>query len=319
MIHHSARWAGRILLVAAVVAFGQTKSILVIRPAGTNFEEARKGIGETLGATFVLQDVVVGKETTSDDVAKIWKTAAPKLVVVMDNRSIALFREVREKNGDTAVPAVAIMGVRVDAAINGLRNSVGINYEIPAVTTLINLRSILKTPVAKAAMVYRASWEDMFERNAKFCKGENIELVGKKIPDGSDPAAGLDAALKELSKDPSIDALVVINDNFFLNVSLLKKVWLPGLSGWKRPVIVGVESLVKPELKFGNFAILPDHYALGSQAAGLIQELEDAQWKVDDAKTDQPLSVIKVLNLRGMSDCCKVRDDKKSEIDKVLD
>lgn len=319
MIHQTVRLAGCILLVAANIALGQSKSILVIRPAGTNFEEARKGIAETLGPTFVLQDVVVGKETTTEDVAKAWKGAAPKLVVAMDNRSIALFRDVREKNGDTAVPAVAIMGVRVDAAIGGIRNSVGINYEIPAVTTLVNLRSILKTPVSKAAMVYRASWEDMYQRNAKFCKGENIELVGKKIADGSDPAASLETAIKELSKDPSIDALVVINDNFFLNVSLLKKVWLPGLSGWKRPVIVGVESLVKPELKFGNFAILPDHYALGSQAAGLIQELEEAQWKVEEAKTDQPLSVIKVLNLRGMNDCCKVQEEKKSEIDKVLD
>lgn len=319
MIHHSAFRAGRFLLVAAALAIGQTKSILVIRPAGSNFEEARKGIAETLGAGFVLQDVVVGKETTPDDVAKAWKGASPKLIVTMDNRAITLFREVRERNGDTAVPAVAIMGVRVDAAIGSIRNSVGINYEIPAVTTLVNLRSLLKTPVAKAAMVYRASWEDMFQRNAKFCKGENIELVGKKIPDGADPATSLETALKDLSKDASIDAMVVINDNFFLNVALLKKVWLPGLSGWKRPVIVGVESLVKPELKFGSFAILPDHYALGSQAAGLIQEIEEAQWKVGEAKTDQPLSVIKVLNLRGMKDCCRIQDEKKSEIDKVLD
>jgi hypothetical protein len=35
----------------------------------------------------------------------------------------------------------------------------------------------------------------------------------------------------------------------------------------KKPVIVGVETLVNPGLGFGTFAILPDHTELGKQLA----------------------------------------------------
>ncbi len=311
--------ATRIVLALSCLVLGQATEILVLRPAGEIFDEARKGIAESLGASYSLRDLVVSKETSADDVVASWKRGSPKLVVAMDNHAIALFRESRPRMGDSSVPLMALMGVRVDAAVKGQVNAVAINYEIPAVTTLVNLRSIMKSPVKRVGMIYRASMGDVFRRNAQFCKVENIELVGWEVPDKDDPKSGLYAALKSLTSDRSIDALVVVNDNFFLNVSLLKNVWLPVLSRWDRPVIVGVESLVKPELAFGTFAVLPDHYALGAQAAGLIEEIEADGWKVDGPRVDQPISVIKVLNMRGFKSCCKLQDGKASEIDRILE
>jgi hypothetical protein len=305
----------------ATVAFGQesAKSILVLRPAGASFDDAKKGIKETLGSGYDLKEFVMTKESTADEVVKSWKAAAPKAVVAMDNKGVALFREARTKVGDSTTPVVALMGVRIDAALRGASSSAGINYEIPAVTILVNLRSILPTPLKKAGVVYRASMDDMFQRNAEFCKQENIELVGIKVDDAADAKSGLEKALKDIAGRTDIDALWVVNDNFFLNAKLIKEVWLPGLSGWKHPVIVGVETLVKPEYKFGTFAVLPDNYALGAQAAGLLQEIEDAGWKVEEVKVDQPLSVIKTLNLRGMKSCCGIQEGKLGEVDKVLE
>lgn len=309
----------RVLLVLTCLAWGQAKEIFVLRPAGGTFEEARKGIAETLGPAYALRDFVVSKSTTVDDVVGSWKRGSPKAVVAMDNRAIALFRESRDRMGDSTVPLVALMGVRVDAAVRGASNAAAINYEIPAVTTLVDLRAIARSPVRRAGMIYRASMAGVFRRNAEFCKAESIELVGREVPDAAEAGAGLETALRSLVADPRIDALVVLNDNFFLNAALLGSVWLPVLSDWKRPVVVGVESLVRPDLRFGTFAVLPDHYALGSQAAGLIQEIEDAGWKVESPRVDQPISVIKVLNMRGFRNCCELRDGKASEIDRVLE
>ncbi|MEK7394004.1 MAG: hypothetical protein AAB214_15695, partial [Fibrobacterota bacterium] len=72
----------------ATVAFGQEagKSILVLRPAGASFEDAKKGIKETLGSGYDLKDFVLTKESTADEVVKTWKAAAPKAVVAMDNK-----------------------------------------------------------------------------------------------------------------------------------------------------------------------------------------------------------------------------------------
>lgn len=314
-------WMG-VLLTAmlAGAAFSQAdKTILVLHPTGPSFDDAKKGIVETLGAGYSFQDFVVAKETSADELAKAWKDAAPKVVVAMDNRAVSLFREVRTALHDSTTPGVALMGVRIDATIRGVPNVMGINYEIPAVTTIVNLRSLLSNPIRKIGVVHRASMEDMIQKNAEFCKQENVEIVSVKVPDDADPKSSLQAGLKQLTSRSDIDVLLVINDNFFLNAKLIKEVWLPSLSGWKHPVVVGVESLVKPELKFGTFAVLPDNYALGAQAAGIVQEIEDAGWKVDEPRADQPLSVIKTLNLRGMKSCCGVQQEKLGEVDKVLE
>lgn len=309
---------GAILLLAGL-ALAQSKPILVLRPAGATFEETFKGIKETLGPSYTIQDVLVGKDSEVDGIVKQWTATKPKAVFALDNKAISLAKEARVKLSDTAAPLVALMGVRVDAAIQGLPNVASVTYEIPAVTLVVNLRAIAQGKISKVGVIYRTSMEDLFQKNAQFCKGENVELVGYKVAEDADPKDALKEGLKTLTGRDDMDALAVFNDNFFLNAKLLKEVWLPTLSGWKRPVLVGVESLVKPELKFGTFAILPDHYALGAQAAGLLQEIEDAGWKVDGTRVDQPLSVIKVLNMRGMKNCCGVKEGKLNEIDKILE
>jgi hypothetical protein len=302
-------------------AFAQDlhKSVLVLHPKGASFDEAKKGLKETLGPSYVVTEFVVAKETAVDGVVKAWKGASPKIVIAMDNRGIALAKGAREELRDSLVPMVGLMGVRVDAALKDVPNAAGINYEIPAVTTLVNLRSILPKPLKKTGVVYRESMEDLFQRNVEFCKQEGIELLGIKVPDASDPKSSLDKALKDIVKRPDIDALWVLNDNFFLNAKLIVGSWQPGLSGWKHPVVVGIETLVRPAFKFGTFAVLPDDYALGAQAAGMVQEIEEGGWKVDDARVDQPLSVIKTLNLPGTKSCCGIEADKLGEVDKVLE
>ena len=307
------------LLVVASFAQDAAKTVLVLHPDGPSFEDAKKGIRETLGSGYGVRELVFSKETSVEEVVKGWKAISPRLVVAMDNRGIGLAREARDKIGDTALPLVGLMGVRVDAALRSVPRSVGINYEIPVVTSLVNLRAILPKPIKKVGMVYRESMDDMFRRNAEFCGQEGIELVGVNIPDAADPKTSLEKALKEIVGRGDIDALVVVNDNFFLNAKLITGSWLPALAGWKHPVVVGIEILVKPAIKFGTFAVLPDNYALGAQVAGLVQEIEDAGWKVEEAKVDQPLSVVKVLNLPGTRSCCGIQETKLGEVDKVLE
>jgi hypothetical protein len=307
------------VFASSAFALDAVKSVLVLHPKGGSFDDARKGIQEALGSTYVVEDFVFDKESGVGDLVKAWKGSLPKIVVAMDNKGILLAKEARDSLRDSVVPLVGLMGVRVDASLKGVPNAVGINYEIPAVTTLVNLRAILPKPIRKTGVVYRESMEDLYLRNAEFCKQEGIELVGVKVPDAADPKASLDKALKDLVGREDVDALWVLNDNFFLNARLIVGSWQPGLSGWKHPVIVGIETLVKPAFKFGTFAVLPDNYALGAQAAGLVQEIDDAGWRVEAWKVDQPLSVVKTLNKPGTKKCCGIEESKLGEVDKVLE
>ena len=312
------RGAAAVLLLLAGGVPGGAPGILLLRPAGADFEEARKGLLEGLGDGRELQEVTVDRRTSPEEVGNAWRRTPPKVVVAMDNRAVALAREVRDAVGDTDVPVVALMGIRIDAAISGMGNAAGIAYEIPVVTSLVDLRSATKAPLRKAAMVYRASWGDVLRRNAEFCRREGIALVGKPIPDAVDPTVPLALALREIADDPTLDALVVPNDNVLLNARLLRKVWMPGVAGRSLPVVVGVESLVQPELDFGDFAVLPDHYAMGAQAAEIILEIEESGWRLAAPRIEEPVSAIQVLNARGMARCCRIRPGSLDGVDRVL-
>lgn len=318
VIRNGFRHLAVVLLSLASATLAQHK-VLVVRPEGPNFEEARKGIVETLGEGWVFQDQVVGKDFSATSLAEVWKASGPKAVVLMDNRSVALYREARGLVGDTLTPAVALMGVRIDLAIAGLGNAVGINYEIPAVTSMVNLRSVVNGPIKRVGVVYRASWVDFFQKQSEFCAPESVLLVGRTVPDDGDPSSALRKALDELVKDEKVDALWILNDNLFLTPKIIQGIWMPAVKKARKFTIVGVEPLVNPSLDFGTFAVLPDHYALGSQAGGILQEIQEMEWKVEDPRSDQPLSVVKILNAKQAKSRGGVKADKLGEIDKVLE
>jgi hypothetical protein len=83
------------------------------------------------------------------------------------------------------------------------------------------------------------------------------------------------------------------------------------------PVIVGVEVLVKPELDFGTFAVIPDAMGTGVQAANLIFELMDEGWEIDGVKVYPTLSVYSVLNWKKAKQIYNSIDTK--EIKEILD
>ena len=61
--------------------------------------------------------------------------------------------------------------------------------------------------------------------------------------------------------------------------------------------VVGVRALVSSEFRFGTFALLPDHEALGVQAAQLLFELEEGEWRASEIAVQEPVAVKKVLNV----------------------
>lgn len=309
------------LALVAILAATTTAQnrILVVRPAGSTFEEAEKGMKEAMGAGWTVQELLRDKSLTPAAMAAKWKEFAPNAIVLMDNGSVSMYKEARIVGGDTTTPVVALMGVRIDLAIAGLSNAVGINYEIPAVTSMVNLRSIAMQPLAKVGVVYRASWKPFFDQQSSFCTPEGLTLVGRAVADDGDPTAALRKALDELVDDEKVDALWILNDNLFLNPKIIQGVWMPRIKKSKVLSVVGIEPLVNPGLDFGSFAVLPDHYALGSQVADLMQEIQDAGWKVEESHTDQPLSVVKILNARQVNKRGGVKPDKLGEIDKVME
>ena len=78
------------------------------------------------------------------------------------------------------------------------------------------------------------------------------------------------------------------------------------------------QPLVNVQAPFGTFAVLPDHAALGAQAAIEILDLADDGWHTDDHPIDLPLSTISVLDVGQARSRFGLRDGALDHIDRPL-
>jgi hypothetical protein len=295
-------------------------SVLVVRPEGSQFRDAVQGMVDDLGSEFSISELILDRQNRSLD--RALRHIKPFAVVLMDNSAITGYRNWLTGAGDSSVsppPAIALMGILVGKAIAGMPNTEAISYEIPIVTSAVHLRSIINAPIKKIGVVHRSLMDDLIEQNRESCLRENFFIINKSLPDNSIfMRFKLKKALLDLLENEQVDALWVPNDNILLSPSFLTMVWIPQVKKYRKPVIVGIEALAKPDLEFGTLAVLPDHVALGVQAVALLLDARENKWKVRSGAVEPSLSVYKVLNLRQARAWYKVPMDRCKVIDKFL-
>lgn len=308
------------VLLSAADCFASS-ALLVIRQNDKNFEETMSGLTQELGDDYTVSQYVYSDKPTLGDLTSCMDTVKPALIVAMDNRSIALVAEYESKQPtDTPkLPVIALMGIDIANAIKPLGNASGITYEIPLVTSIVNLRAILKQPLRRVGVIHRPLMNQLIEQNRTFCARESIDVVAAPLEAGkSDYSADIKKTLKQLATKDSVKAIWVPNDNALLSPTIIQEVWLPFVKKYKLPIIVGVEVLVNPALNFGTFAVLPDHTALGSQAAEMVIEvMEDYEGNASEVGVQPPLSVFKIINFKQARDYFDVQKEQLNSVDKV--
>lgn len=299
--------------------------IMIVRAEGANFQETVKGLERELGPEFEIEERVMGAGIPIDAAAQLSSAIAqsrPRALVLMDNEAIALYGAVQGQWKDSVPfpPSISMMAIRVDKAIGKMRRAAGIFYEVPGVTILVNLRSLVEGPVRKVGVIVRPSMMDLVRENAKWCKSENIELVPFEVAENRlDVARAVRTGVRRLRDRDKVDALWILNDNYFLSREIIGEGWLPALERFHKPVVVGVENFVSRGSRFGTFAILPDHYGLGVQAAGKILRLRDDGWVMEGPPgVEQSLAVYKILNLVQARKSARIRESALVEVDKIL-
>lgn len=295
--------------------------LLVIRQDGKDFQDVLKGLSDELKNEFTIHDKIVGKKSEAEEISKEINEKKPKIIILMDNISISLYKKYQSSlpQGSEYIPSISLMGVMIDEAIDGLKNATGISYEIPIVTSTVSLRSVLKTPMKKIGVIHRDFLKEFMEQNKQFCKKEGIEIIDVSLPNKSDDHKKfLKESLKDLIENKKVEALWVPNDNAFLLPDIIQTVWVPAAKKYKVPVIVGVEVLVKPQLNFGTFAVLPDHVSLGSQAAEMVYDIMDNGWITDNRNVEPPLAVYKIINYPQVKKNYNISDDVLKTVDKIV-
>jgi hypothetical protein len=295
--------------------------ILVVRTYSATVDTLIRVIAQELNEDFTLSQLIVDSVSTSTAIRDAMEALHPKIAILVDNLPIVLYKEYQRSLPDSlpVVPTVSLLAVNVDRVIGSLKNAIGIRYEIPVVTSTVNMRFLLGVPLENVGVIYRDFMSDVIETNRQYCFKEGINIVSYPLPNEKlDYAYALRKGLKSLLADHKVKALWVVNDNVLLIPALIDNVWVPMTKKYKIPVIVGVESLVSPLLNFGTYAVLPEHHALGSQVAQMVYRIMDNQWNTAGLQVQPPVSVCDIVNLAQTQKRFPIQEDKIGEIDRVL-
>jgi len=312
----------KLTMIALVLSlFSQpvlANSALVIRGNSANFEQVLLGMTDDLEDEVSISELVINKTMTAKDIDAAIKRSRPDLIIVMGNKAVNLYVDYQAENPDKAFPpSIALAALFIDKFAQNMKNATAIRYEVPAVTSAVVMRDVFGKPIKKLGVVYREWMEDLIEENRRYCEAEGIELVGIKLPNKSGSMTiKVKKALKKLNE--KVDALWILNDNALLTREALVKAWLPIRSKSKIPAIVGLKQFMT-NIPIGSFAIVPDHYGLGAQAAGMIFYIMDNDWQLENTEIQQPVSTLKLINtkiLKGKK--IKYIEEKLDHIDEVI-
>lgn len=287
-----------ISLVLTVVCPAYSEDLLLLRPSEKNFETALEGMREELGGELSIYDFIIDKDTTLEHFENKFLEVKPKMVVLMEGKSVTLYKKFQQsKPEDTAFPpAFVLMTVYAKERIRELRNATGLQYEIQAVTSLYHLRVLLNQPLERVGVLYSSNLRLFFREQERLCANEKIDLIGVMIDEKSRKLDKvISRELRRLINQEKVDAIWILNDNTILKDVYLEWAWVPQLKRSKVPVVVSLERLLRP-LGVGHFAIVPDHLELGTQAARMILSISDEDWAVDGTRVRAPIGTFKKLD-----------------------
>lgn len=312
--------AGYLELASGGIANGAGKGIILVAMPDTHqTREVWAGLCDELGKDYRLVAVHVDGAAGAANIGEGLRRHRPAGLVLMNNPTVAAYRSLRSSAGASRFPpAVIVMTSFLDGAPLQVLDATGISYEVPLITVVTNLRKLIASPIERVGVIRRGPQRGFVDRQRALARREQISVVEQEVS-ASPNASELKWALRRM-KD-GVDAIWILNDDNLLAPRLIADGWLPGLSERPfRPAIVGAASLVSPAQSFGTFAVLPDHAALGVQAASLVFDIADNGWAVGaDAQVQLPLSTTTTVDLTQVRERFVLREDALRQVDHILD
>lgn len=310
---------GYVELAAANLAAAAKATILVVMPETPQTREVWTGLSDELAGQYRLIAVRAEGATAAAAIGEGMRRHRPAAVVLMNNPTVVAYRKFQRESGLAKFPpAVIVMTSFLEGESTAIAGATGISYEVPLITVVTNLRKLIATPIDRIGVVARPPERDFVRRQAELAAREQIAVVVEEVsvrPNASEVKAAI-RALKQQA-----DSLWILNDDQLLTPNLIGDGWLPGLEERPfRPTIVGAASLVSSSNSFGTFAVLPDHTALGVQAANILFDLADHDFALPDAvRVEAPLSTTTTVDLLQARERFQLREDALRQVDRILE
>jgi hypothetical protein len=293
--------------------------ILVCMPETRQTAEVWRGLSDELGSDFELCALRTEGAQSSATIARGIQRYRPAGIVLMNNPTVEAYRRLQASSPQSEFPpAVIVMSSFLEGTPPRLRAATGISYEVPLITLVTNLRKLIATPIDRVGVIHRPGFSGFVERQAALAGREQTVVVREQVSQNPN-SSEIKRALRRVKQ--RCDALWVLNDDRLLSPRLLAEGWLPGVNEapWV-PTLVGAASLVSPRQSFGTFAVLPDHTALGAQAANLMLDIADHGWSLAPAAAvELPLSTTTTIDLEQARSRFALRPSALSQVDNVLE
>jgi hypothetical protein len=294
-------------------------TLLVFMPETVQTKEVWTGLSDELSKDFRLVAVRVENADSASTIAEGMRRYQPSAVVLMNNPTVSAYRDFQAASGLREYPpAVVVMSSFLDSQSSRIGASTGISYEVPLITAMTNLRKIVAMPTERVGVLVRPSLTRFVNRQIQLARREQITVLTEPVSNNSN-SSEIKRALRRLKK--SAQVIWVLNDDRMLTPELIADGWLPGLNErpWL-PTIVGAASLVSPSQSFGTFAVLPDHTALGTQAASILFDIADNGWSLSGNSDIQlPLSTTTTIDLTQVRERFSLRQEALQQIDRIME
>lgn len=295
-------------------------TVLALMPSSPTARETFRGLIEELGEDVNFRYRVVDSTTTPERVARWVRSTRPRAVVVMNNPTLRLYRRFQAEAEAEAknVPVVGVLTSFLRESGRGVQNLGGVIYEVPLLTSIVNLRALVDQPVRRVGVLHRRIFSRFLEEQGRLATPEGIELVPIEVEGAT--SGKIRDGLARLRLEQRVDAIWILNDNRLLTRELIRDAWLPALRDNATPVIVNVRSLLSSQVDFGTFAVLPDHFALGAQAGQLLANLADRGWAYGaKGGFEYPVAVRKVLDVGFARENLALVEDELRAVDELVE
>lgn len=293
--------------------------ILVCMPDTPQTLDVWRGLSDELASDFEVISVVVEYRTDQRLVAEAIRRHAPRALVLMNNPTTAAYRTyLAESTVARRLPAVVVMTSFIDQGSLSRLGATGISYEVPLITAVTNLRRVLAAPVDRVGVVYRRPLSYFVHQQRELARRERVRVVDVEVSPNPNESE-LKWALREAKQ--GADALWVLDDDRLLSPHLITRGWIPALNArpW-RPAIVGAGSLLTEKQSLGVLAVVPDHAALGVQAASMVYDIAENEWTMPPGMSIQlPLSTTTTVDLRLARERFELRPDALAQIDRAIE
>ena len=147
-------------------------AVMVFLPQTKDTAKLWTGLHDELIDDFDVVPFLMKPETTAAEMSQALGSTKPSCVVLVNNPTVRLFAQVQAAAGGKTPPAVIVMTSYVQEVAAALKNVTGIAYEVPAVTSFVNVRNLVPAKVEKVGVLRRAAFAKYLGRQREIAAQE---------------------------------------------------------------------------------------------------------------------------------------------------